>query len=346
MIRFVSNLILLVFFFLSLAVLDGRSRTINGTDGERNLTLQTEILESGEYAQAYQLLPYFEGRYNYDVLSGTLIFHRPDSVRVGLQVGEERVVIGDRVIHTGDPLVRKRGRIYIPLYVVDTYLLPRVRFGETTTATPAPTPAPTASGDSVLKGNVFVYPTIARQTPTAQPTPTQGRYIFRQPSPSPTPAGVDHTIPYAPSAVIVLDPGHDDTNPGHISVTGMRECDVTLAVCEKLAANLEDHNRFQVNVTRGGEATTLNTEQRVAIANRSKGTVFVSVHCGALFTPAVSRGAVYYMNNNYDGALPGLSPFPGDHLIPWDSAYRRFVVASSQLAKAVNRQLVDFYSIA
>ncbi len=96
---------------------------------------------------------------------------------------------------------------------------------------------------------------------------------------------------------VVLDPGHGGSDPGAIGVGGLREKDVTL----RLALALEPRLRaraFQVVMTRNGDRT-LSLEERTAIAEGSRGDLFVSLHANA--GPRRSHGIeTYFLDADHE----------------------------------------------
>lgn len=80
-----------------------------------------------------------------------------------------------------------------------------------------------------------------------------------------------------PKPVIVLDPGHGGVDPGAIGVNGVYEKHLTLAMARQLKARLEKSGRYRVVLTRDRDIF-ISLRERVAIARRAKGDLFVSLH--------------------------------------------------------------------
>ncbi|HKA15007.1 MAG TPA: N-acetylmuramoyl-L-alanine amidase [Myxococcota bacterium] len=97
---------------------------------------------------------------------------------------------------------------------------------------------------------------------------------------------------------IVLDPGHGGNDPGAIGVGGLREKDVTLRLALALAPKLESRG-FSVVMTRNGDRT-LTLEERTAIAEGSRGDVFVSLHANAAPRRALHGIETYYPDANHE----------------------------------------------
>lgn len=76
--------------------------------------------------------------------------------------------------------------------------------------------------------------------------------------------------------VVVLDAGHGGEDPGTISSLS-DECDINLAVTQKIAAILTSEG-INVVLTRDGDET-VSLEERVTLANGSGADYFFSLHC-------------------------------------------------------------------
>jgi N-acetylmuramoyl-L-alanine amidase len=83
----------------------------------------------------------------------------------------------------------------------------------------------------------------------------------------------------------MLDPGHGGEDSGAVSAGGIREKDLTLDLSRRVAEQLE-RGGLRVLHTRTRDRD-LTLEQRVAIANRRRPDLFVSIHLNA----AANRGA-------------------------------------------------------
>ena len=97
---------------------------------------------------------------------------------------------------------------------------------------------------------------------------------------------------------VVLDPGHGGSDPGAIGVGGLREKDVTLRLALALRPKLEARG-FSVVMTRNGDRT-LSLEERTAIAEGSRGDVFVSLHANAAPRRALHGIETYYPDENHE----------------------------------------------
>ncbi len=351
-----------IYFILFLSVVGfpgpvfSQARVMSGILENHEIRLTTELVNGSESVPAIHLTPYFPGRMRFDSLTGALAFERVDGARIGLKIGDGRVYIGkgntSEIRNPGIVPIRKNGRVYIPFYIVDTFLFPQVRFSEAASIgeDAPPSTAVTMEATPTPRPRIFTYPTppsdnqITQQSflPTPTPIPTFA-FFTAYPSPTPVLDQPRQTLPIK----IVLDPGNDSINPGAAAPSGIQEADLTLSICEKLETALR--RNFDVILTRRkNDKTPLSNQQRIAIANESNGTIFVSVHCGALFTNDVSRAVVYFMNAMLDAPppprLPNEPPQPA-HLVQWRFAYERNMAESLRLARAIHERLRPLYNI-
>ncbi len=100
--------------------------------------------------------------------------------------------------------------------------------------------------------------------------------------------------PGRPIQRIVVDAGHGGHDPGAMGPRGVREKDVTLAMARRLQRKLERAG-FQVVLTRRDDRT-LDLPDRTAIANTTRGDLFVSLHANA--HPRRDRAGIetYFLN--------------------------------------------------
>lgn len=87
--------------------------------------------------------------------------------------------------------------------------------------------------------------------------------------------------------IIVIDPGHGGSDPGAVSINGLQEKTVNLAVARILKALLEEAGA-KVVMTRTGDQSVSNL-QRVAIANQAGADLYISIHANA-FSSSESNG--------------------------------------------------------
>jgi N-acetylmuramoyl-L-alanine amidase len=98
--------------------------------------------------------------------------------------------------------------------------------------------------------------------------------------------------------LVVIDPGHGGPDPGAVGIGGLRETDVVLDVSLQVARLLQARG-VQVLMTRTSEVD-VDLPPRVALANSSRATAFVSLHANALSMarPDVNGVETFY----FDGA--------------------------------------------
>lgn len=109
------------------------------------------------------------------------------------------------------------------------------------------------------------------QTPDVYTLPSEEPVAIRVPPPTPHPPN---------RAIIVIDPGHGGKDPGAIGLGGLQEKVVVLSISQEVAQVLRQRG-FQVVMTRNND-TFVSLQERVAIAERHNGNVFVSIHANAV----------------------------------------------------------------
>ncbi|GAG66158.1 unnamed protein product, partial [marine sediment metagenome] len=98
-----------------------------------------------------------------------------------------------------------------------------------------------------------------------------------------------------PGYLICLDPGHGGRDPGAVGPTGLMEKVVNLDIAYKVKNKLQAKG-YSVVMTRTSD-TYLSLDQRVAIANNNKATVFVSIHNNAFILPTPHGTETYYSSS-------------------------------------------------
>jgi len=94
---------------------------------------------------------------------------------------------------------------------------------------------------------------------------------------------------------IVLDAGHGGQDPGAMSPWGVREKDITLKIVKYLEAELKKRG-YKVVLTRGYDKY-LTLEERVDVAQRYHGDLFISVHCNANRARAKNGTEIYFLTS-------------------------------------------------
>jgi N-acetylmuramoyl-L-alanine amidase len=95
---------------------------------------------------------------------------------------------------------------------------------------------------------------------------------------------------------IVVDPGHGGTQEGAASPSGAREKNFALELAKRVKAQLEADLKAHVVLTRDKDAN-VHLEERVALANRQKPDLFVSIHANSMPTKkqqAINEGIETY----------------------------------------------------
>lgn len=103
---------------------------------------------------------------------------------------------------------------------------------------------------------------------------------------------------------IVIDPGHGGADAGAVSVTGMREKDLSLAVALGLAELLESDGATTVLTRRGDEDVPL--YRRPEIANYANADLCVSIHLNNSSNDDARGAAAYYFCRQGYFSEPGM----------------------------------------
>ena len=94
---------------------------------------------------------------------------------------------------------------------------------------------------------------------------------------------------------IIIDPGHGGAdNRGCEGNTGLLEKDVVLALAKQIQ-QISKQKEMQVYLTRRRDSKKTHFE-RIQVANRNQGKLFLSLHCNASFSPH-EKGVKIYLNN-------------------------------------------------
>jgi N-acetylmuramoyl-L-alanine amidase len=98
--------------------------------------------------------------------------------------------------------------------------------------------------------------------------------------------------------VVVIDPGHGGIDPGATSLSGLKEKDVVFAFSGALAERLRKTGRYKVHLTRTID-TYIALRERVALARKFEGDLFLSVHADSLpgrYSTRISGATVYTLS--------------------------------------------------
>ncbi|MBE7637175.1 AMIN domain-containing protein [Sneathiella sp. P13V-1] len=94
---------------------------------------------------------------------------------------------------------------------------------------------------------------------------------------------------------VVVDAGHGGIDPGAIGQSGVYEKQLTLAVAKKLRALLHKNPSYKVIMTRDND-TFLSLRERVSVARRAKGDLFISIHADSIGRPEFRGSTVYTLS--------------------------------------------------
>jgi len=177
---------------------------------------------------------------------------------------------------------------------------------------------------------VFLAASASHSSPQspAQAAATQA------PEPQPAPAQAPNIPPSAGQAqrgglsVVVLDPAHGGTDPGARGTGGLRESDLVLEFSDSTRRALEAQG-FRVRQTRQGNDDP-SLDDRSAMANAQRGTVFVTLHVSSTGLTGTVR--VYTMTD-----FPAETNTTG--MLSWDRAQAPFLELSRKLGDLVQGQL-------
>lgn len=97
--------------------------------------------------------------------------------------------------------------------------------------------------------------------------------------------------------VVVIDPGHGGKDPGAVGAGQTQEKDVVLQIAKRVQALINQKPGIRAVLTRQGD-TYLQLYERIEIARRYKGNLFVSVHADAAYNNVDASGSSVFMLSN------------------------------------------------
>ncbi|MFP4299300.1 MAG: N-acetylmuramoyl-L-alanine amidase [Spirulinaceae cyanobacterium] len=135
---------------------------------------------------------------------------------------------------------------------------------------------------SLDPGRVANNPSPSPSTSSDIPIPVPPPENPSPPPPTRLPSTPRGDLPRSTSGrvVAVIDPGHGGRDPGAIGIGGLREKDVVLPISLEVARLLEQQG-VRVILTRSDDRF-ISLAGRAQLANRSRATVFVSIHANAI----------------------------------------------------------------
>ncbi len=154
---------------------------------------------------------------------------------------------------------------------------------------------------------------------------------------------------------VVIDPGHGGLETGAKGKFGTLEKDLTLAIALKLAEIVRQKRASHVVLTRDRDSD-ISLDDRSAIANNNKATVFISVHVNSSYrkgaagpeTFFLSRNAtdedarrLAFLENNSKELENSIQSDDEDviKMILWDMAQTAYLKQSSELAEDIQTEL-------
>ncbi|MBI3600567.1 MAG: N-acetylmuramoyl-L-alanine amidase [Nitrospinae bacterium] len=94
---------------------------------------------------------------------------------------------------------------------------------------------------------------------------------------------------------VVIDPGHGGSDKGGEGKDGLLEKDAALQISLSLKRMILNDMKLKVVMTRESDAD-IPLERRVALANKSKGDLLISIHTGASYSESSGGIRVYYLD--------------------------------------------------
>jgi N-acetylmuramoyl-L-alanine amidase len=154
---------------------------------------------------------------------------------------------------------------------------------------------------------------------------------------------------------IVIDPGHGGLETGAKGKFGTLEKDLTLAIGLKLAEIIKQTRASHVVLTRDRDGD-ISLEDRSAIANNNKASVFISIHVNSSYRKGAAGPETFFlslnatdedarrlafMENNSEELKNSIQSDDEDviKMILWDMAQTAYIKQSSELAESIQTEL-------
>lgn len=116
---------------------------------------------------------------------------------------------------------------------------------------------------------------------------------------TPVTGSLNHPIPSSNKplrdVVVVLDPGHGGKDPGALGPSGIQEKIVTLSIARQLKAIIDRQPGMHAVLTRDGDYY-VGLRERLHIARKQAGDVFISIHADAFHNPSSSGASVFALS--------------------------------------------------
>lgn len=131
----------------------------------------------------------------------------------------------------------------------------------------------------------------------ASPSPSESPWSSPSPSPSESPWSSPSPSPWGirdRRITVVIDPGHGGRDPGAVGRGGLQEKNIVLPISQEVARQLRAKG-VNVVMTRSRDQY-VSLQGRVAVAERARGKIFVSIHANAisLSRPDVNGVETFY----------------------------------------------------
>ena len=108
-------------------------------------------------------------------------------------------------------------------------------------------------------------------------------------------------VPQARRWVIILVAGQGGHDPGALAAGGVKEKNITLSMARALKTVLEDTGRYKVYLTRDNDSF-IPLRQRVAIARKRGGDLFISLHADKIDRKNVRGASIYTLSEKASDA--------------------------------------------
>jgi N-acetylmuramoyl-L-alanine amidase len=140
-----------------------------------------------------------------------------------------------------------------------------------------PTPGVRISTISRIGSQTAVLSLVRAGSDPVSSQPPSASSVFSE-----SPALSQPTLPTPTGRrIVVIDPGHGNIDPGAIGIGGLKETDIVLAMGLEVARLLQQQG-LQVYLTRTDESRDVDLPPRVALAEKVRASVFVSIHANSI----------------------------------------------------------------
>ncbi len=180
----------------------------------------------------------------------------------------------------------------LTLAAADTAAPDRSGAGELPLAADGPPPAPAGAARRDVPLDESTEPADA--APASSPPQETAAAAPAVAATTPDAPAAETAAPEPAPFVVVLDAGHGGNDPGAIRGS-LQEKDIVLDIAREAARLLEQVPGCRVVLTRDRDVF-LPLGQRVEIARREKGDVFISIHCNTHPRPTVSGMEIYFLS--------------------------------------------------